>query len=81
MHFEEHTIKSEQTNKRFFKFNRSRKPVKESVGPLDDQGVKQALKEDKAIPEMLNEFFASVCTAEDVRDSPKSESFFLGDKP
>ncbi|CAM5125357.1 unnamed protein product, partial [Eretmochelys imbricata] len=56
---------------------RSRKPVKEPVGPLDGRDAKGALKDDKAIAEKLNEFFASVFTAEDEREIPKPEPFFL----
>ncbi|CAM4681052.1 unnamed protein product [Lepidochelys kempii] len=37
-------------------------------GPLDDRDTKGALKDDKVIEEKLNEFFASVFTAEDVRE-------------
>uniref|UniRef100_A0A674IFM9 Solute carrier family 26 member 4 n=1 Tax=Terrapene triunguis TaxID=2587831 RepID=A0A674IFM9_9SAUR len=39
-----------------------------------------SLKEDKAIVGKLNEFFASVFMAEDVREIPKPKPFFLGDK-
>ncbi|CAM4408569.1 unnamed protein product, partial [Caretta caretta] len=59
---------------------RSRKPSKQPVGPLDDRDTKGALKDDKVIAEKLNEFFASVFTAEDVREIPKPEPSFVGDK-
>ncbi|CAM4678027.1 unnamed protein product [Lepidochelys kempii] len=64
----------------FFKYIRSRKPAKQPVGPLDDRDTKGALKDDKVITEKLNEFFTSVFTAEDVREIPKLEPFFVGDK-
>ncbi|CAM4382079.1 unnamed protein product [Lepidochelys olivacea] len=71
----------------FFKYIRSRKPGKQPVGPLDDRDMKGALKDDKVIAEKLNEFFASVFTAEDsvftaedVREIPKCEPSFVGDK-
>ncbi|CAM4694812.1 unnamed protein product [Caretta caretta] len=64
----------------FFKYIRSRKPAKRPVGPLDDRDTKGALKDDKVIAEKLNEFFASVFTAEDVREFPKPEPSFVGDK-
>uniref|UniRef100_A0A674J5T7 Uncharacterized protein n=1 Tax=Terrapene triunguis TaxID=2587831 RepID=A0A674J5T7_9SAUR len=58
-----------------FKYIRSRKPAKRSVRPLDNRGAKGALKEDKAGAEKLNE-----STAEDLREIPIPEPFFLGDK-
>ncbi|CAM4676294.1 unnamed protein product [Lepidochelys kempii] len=64
----------------FFKYIRSRKPAKQPVGPLDDRDTKGALKDDKVIAEKLNEFFASVFKAEDVREIPKPEPSFVGDK-
>ncbi|CAM4524930.1 unnamed protein product [Lepidochelys kempii] len=63
-----------------FKYIRSRKLAKKPVGPLDDQDTKGALKDDKVIAEKLNEFFASVFMAEDVREIPKPEPSFVGDK-
>uniref|UniRef100_A0A8C3IJP2 Polypeptide N-acetylgalactosaminyltransferase n=1 Tax=Chrysemys picta bellii TaxID=8478 RepID=A0A8C3IJP2_CHRPI len=57
----------------FFKYIRSRKPAKQPVGPLDDRDTKGALKDDKVIAEKLNGFFASVFTAEDVREIPRPE--------
>ncbi|KAG6940840.1 hypothetical protein G0U57_011320 [Chelydra serpentina] len=63
-----------------FKYIRSRKPAKQPVGPLDDRIQKGALKDDKVIAKKLNEFFASVFTAEDVREIPKPELSFVGDK-
>ncbi|CAM5114322.1 unnamed protein product [Eretmochelys imbricata] len=71
---------SKGNNKMFFKYIRSRKPAKQPVGPLDEQDTKGALKDDKVIAEKLNEFFASVFTAEDVREIPKPEPSFVGDK-
>ncbi|CAM5075917.1 unnamed protein product [Eretmochelys imbricata] len=64
----------------FFKYIRSRKPAKQPVGHLDDRDIKGALKDDKVIAEKLNEFFASVYTAEDVKEVPKPEPSFVGDK-
>ncbi|CAM5143906.1 unnamed protein product [Eretmochelys imbricata] len=63
-----------------FKYIRSRKPAKKPVGPLDDQDTKGVLNDDKVIAEKLNEFFASVFMAEDVREIPKPEPSFVGDK-
>ncbi|CAM5130961.1 unnamed protein product [Natator depressus] len=63
-----------------FKYIRSRKPVEQPVGPLDGRDTKGALNDDKVIAEKLNEFFASVFTAEDVREIPKPEPSFVGDK-
>ncbi|CAM4388385.1 unnamed protein product [Lepidochelys kempii] len=79
--FEEQLAKnSKGNNKMFFKCIRSRKPAKQTVGPLDDRDTKGALKDNKVIAEKLNEFFASVLTAEDVREIPKPEPYFVGDK-
>ncbi|CAM4661225.1 unnamed protein product [Lepidochelys kempii] len=79
--FEEQLAKnSKGNNKMFFKYIRSRKPAKQPVGLLDDRDTKGALKDDKVITEKLNEFFTSVFTAEDVRQIPKPEPSFAGDK-
>uniref|UniRef100_A0A8C3FHN3 Reverse transcriptase domain-containing protein n=1 Tax=Chrysemys picta bellii TaxID=8478 RepID=A0A8C3FHN3_CHRPI len=43
-------------------------------------GYKRRLNDDKVIAEKRNEFFASVFTAEDVREIPKPEPAFVGDK-
>ncbi|CAM5145241.1 unnamed protein product [Eretmochelys imbricata] len=64
----------------FFKYIRSRKPAKQPVGTLDDRDTKGALKDDKVVTEKLNSFFASAFTAEDVREIPKPEPSFVGDK-
>uniref|UniRef100_K7F0M2 Reverse transcriptase domain-containing protein n=1 Tax=Pelodiscus sinensis TaxID=13735 RepID=K7F0M2_PELSI len=63
-----------------FKYIRSRKPAKKPVGPLDDRAIKGAVKDDKAIAEKLNDFFASVFTAEDVGKIPESAPSFVGDE-
>ncbi|CAM5124147.1 unnamed protein product [Natator depressus] len=63
-----------------FKYIRSRKPAKQPVGPMDDRDTKGALKDDKVIAEKLNELFVSVLTAEDIREIPKPELSFVGDK-
>ncbi|CAM5086896.1 unnamed protein product [Natator depressus] len=79
--FEEQLAKtSEGNNKMFFRYIRSRKPAKQPVGPLDDRDTKGALKDDKVIAEKLNEFFASIFTAKDVREIPKPELSFVGEK-
>ncbi|KAM7181807.1 uncharacterized protein RBU57_000458 [Macrochelys suwanniensis] len=71
---------SKANNKTFFKYIRSRKPAKQPVGPLDDRDTKGALTDDKVIAEKLNEFFASVFTAEDVGEIPQPELTFVGNK-
>ncbi|CAM5175000.1 unnamed protein product [Eretmochelys imbricata] len=63
-----------------FKYIRSRKPAKQPVGPMDDRDTKGALKDDRVIAEKLNEFFASVLTAEDIREIPKPELSFVRDR-
>ena len=57
-------------NKSFFKYVRSRKPAREAVGPLDGEGGGEEIKGDLEIAEKLNEFFASVFTAEDLGQIP-----------
>lgn len=53
--FEKHIIKSIKTsNKKFFKYIRSRKPARVAVGPLDDNGIKAILMDNKAIADKLN---------------------------
>ena len=76
-HFEEHVTNNIKfINKEFFKYIRSRKPAREAVEPLDDKGVKGVLKEDREIAEKLNEFFASVFTAEDTGQMPVPKLMF-----
>ena len=58
-------------NKSFFKYVRSRKPAREAVGPLDGEGGGEEIKGDLEIAEKLNEFFASVFTAEDLGQIPQ----------
>lgn len=48
-------------------------------GPWMSEIQKGVLKDDKVIVEKLNKFFASVFTAEDVREIPKPEPAFVGD--
>uniref|UniRef100_K7F001 Endonuclease/exonuclease/phosphatase domain-containing protein n=1 Tax=Pelodiscus sinensis TaxID=13735 RepID=K7F001_PELSI len=79
--FEEQLAKNSKRNKMFFfKYIRNRKPAKKPVGPLDHQDIKGAIKDDKAIAEKLNDFFASVFTAEDVGEIPESAPSFVGDE-
>ncbi|KAF7247845.1 CUB and sushi domain-containing protein 1 [Varanus komodoensis] len=54
----------------------SRKPGREAIGALNDNGTKGHLKEDKKITKKLNEFFPPVFTAEDVRQIPMPELMF-----
>lgn len=61
-----------------FRAIRNRKPSRQAVGPLDNQGAKGTLKEDKAVAEKLNELFASICTAEHVREFPHTRAICLG---
>ena len=77
--YEEHIAKNiKKNNKQFFKYIRSRKPAREAVGPLDDQGVKGLLKGDREMAEKLNAFFASVFTVEDKKCMPTPEALTLG---
>ncbi|XP_054853518.1 uncharacterized protein LOC129342059 [Eublepharis macularius] len=77
--YEEHIAKNIKTNnKHFFKYIRSRKPAREAVGPLDDQGVKGLLKNNREMAEKLHAFFASVFTVEDERCLPTPEPLISG---
>ncbi|XP_053142135.1 uncharacterized protein LOC128340687 [Hemicordylus capensis] len=77
--FEELLAKSIKGNyKNVFKYIRSRKLAREAVGPLDNEGVKAIIKEDMEVAEKLNEFFASIFTAEDTEHIPVPEPGFLG---
>ena len=59
--FEEKLAKGKKpTNKSFFKHNRIRKPARKSRGPIDDQEMKGALKEDKTVVQTIKIFHTPV---------------------
>lgn len=62
------------------KYIHQKQEANQSVGLIDDQGAKEAPKEDTAVAEKLNEFFESVFTAEDIEEIPTPQSFLLGDR-
>lgn len=61
---------TKRNSKICFKYIRSRKLAKESVGLLDDGGAKRSLKEDKSLAEKLCEFSPLVFTAEGMGEIP-----------
>lgn len=64
--YEEHVPKTIKTsNKYFFKYLSSRKPARGTVGPLDDQGVRGFLKDNREMAKKQNAFFAFIFTVED----------------
>lgn len=60
--FEEQSIKT--NNHHFFKYFQSRKPAREAVQPLDDQGIKGSLKKYGEMTAKPSELFASVFPVE-----------------
>jgi len=78
--FERKIAKNIQKNsKTFFKYAWSKTTVKSSVRPLiDDNNV--LISDDQKMGQMLNAFFASVCTTECPDDLPKGKNIFHGNE-
>lgn len=51
------------------------KPIN-SLRPMDDEDIKRALREDKALSGRQNEFLSSACNVEVAGDVPLLEPFF-----
>lgn len=49
------------------------------MGPLNNEGIKRALRNDKAIAEKLKHLFALVFTTKDTREIPMPNQSFLVD--
>ena len=67
-------------NKIFFAHVNSRKPIKSAIGPLKDaQG--NIISSDEGMAELLNEYFVSVYTKEDLEEIPSVPILYQGTKP
>ena len=78
--FERKLAKSAKSNpKQFYSYIKSKTANRESVGPLKDgAGV---TTESGRIAELLNNFFSSVFTTEDLNNKPEPETLYHGDTP
>ena len=64
----------------FYAHVNSRKPIKSSIGPLkDSQG--NVISCDEGMAELLNEYFASVYTEEDLQGMPTVPARYQGNEP
>ena len=66
--------------KAFFAHVNNRKPIKNTIGPLRDK-VGNIISNDKDMASILNEYFASVYTEEDISEIPIVPIVYQGDKP
>ena len=78
--FERKLAKSVKKNpKSFYAYLKSKTSTKESVGPLKVNGI--TISDNKEMVELLNSFFSSVFTHENLSDTPEPNVFFTGDSP
>ncbi len=63
-------------SKSFYAYIRSKQRCKERVGPLKDS-TGNVLTDDKLTADLLNEYFVSVFTKEDLSDIPEPEKVFV----
>ena len=71
---------SKINNKIFFAHVNSRKPIKSAIGPLKDaQG--NIISSDEGMAELLNEYFVSVYTKEDLQEIPSVPIVYQGSNP
>jgi len=66
-----------QDSKSFYAYIRSKQRCKENVGPLKDP-VGNVISDDKMTADLLNKYFASVFTNEDLNDIPEPDTVFIG---
>ena len=66
--------------KEFYSYLKSRTTNKQTVGPLKSD-VGDLVSDDAKMAGMLNEFFSSVFTSEDLENVPKPETLYHGDEP
>ena len=64
----------------FFAHVNSRKPIKNTIGPLKD-GQGNIISSDEGMAEILNEYFASVYTEEDLNEIPRVPVLYQGNVP
>ena len=79
--FERNLAKKKNKNKKaFFSHLKKMTKVKPSIGPLkNEQG--EIVVDNQNMAEILNDFFTTVFTVEDVTNIPKVEALFTGDMP
>ena len=78
--FERNLAKSAKKNpKEFYSYMKSKTTNKETVGPLKDGDGTSS--ENARMAELLNTFFSSVFTSEDVDSRPTPETLYHGDTP
>ena len=65
-------------NKSFYAYIRNKQRTKDKVGPLKDQNG-ELLVEDQKNAELLNEYFSSVFTQEDISNMPELKNMFKED--
>ena len=66
--------------KEFYSYLKTKTANKESVGPLKTEAG-DIVTDDATMAGMLNSFFSSVFTDEDLEDLPKPETLYHGDSP
>ena len=77
--FEKKLAENIKTNsKSFYSYVSSKRRTKAKIGPLKNKTGK-IVTDDKETAEILNEYFASVFTVEDVNYIPNAKKFFMGD--
>ena len=64
----------------FYAHANSRKPIKNSIGPLKD-AHDNIISSDEGMADLLNEYFASVYTEEDLQNMPAISTFYQGNEP
>ena len=71
---------AKENPKAFFAQVHSRKPIKSSIGPLKDSKG-NIISSDEGMAELLNEYFASVYTKEDISEMPDVPIVYQGKNP
>ena len=64
----------------FFAHANSRKPIKNAMGPLKD-AQDNIISTDEGMADLLNEYFASVYTEEDLQNMPTAPAVYQGNEP
>ena len=67
--------------KQFYAYLKSKTSNRESVGPLKKDGSQDFESDDTVMAGMLNEFFSSVFTDEDLGDIPVPDQAYRGNEP
>ena len=64
----------------FFAHANSRKPIRNAIGPLKD-AQDNIISTDEGMADLLNEYFASVYTEEDLQNMPTAPAVYQGNEP